>query len=67
MDIKTDIEQMLAESGWSAHRLVKESGADKDSIYRLLSGRRKTVLLPTFQLIQPFIYGDKRPPKKEEA
>ena len=61
MDIKQDLERFLSDVGWDVSRLVAESGANKDSIYRLLNGTRKGVSYKTMQKLWPFIYGDRRP------
>lgn len=62
MKLKKDVETMLAESGWNIPRLIAESGANKDSVYRLLNGTRDGVNSSTLEKMWPFIYGDKRPP-----
>lgn len=61
MDIKKDLEQFLAETGWNVPRLVAETGVNKDSIYRLLNESRKGLGCKSLEKLWPYLYGDKRP------
>lgn len=67
MNIKTDIEQFLRDTGWNAHRLAQESEVAAPIITRLLSGERKGVHSKTLERLWPFLYGDKRPEATEAA
>lgn len=61
MNIKADIETLLAETGWNVAELVRKTGANKDSIYMLLRGDRKDISTKTLSRLWPYLYGDKRP------
>lgn len=61
MNIKHDLETFLDETGWDIPKLVIASGANKDSLYRLINGSRQGLSYKTLQKLWPFIYGDQRP------
>jgi len=67
MDIKHDIENLLAETGWDIPTLIAKTGANKDSIYRLMNGSRKGLGYKNIKKLHPYLYGDKRPSGPQEA
>lgn len=67
MNIAQDLRDFLQVTGWNPLRLAEKSGANKDSLYRLINGERAGINSKTFEKIQPFLYGDKHPDKKNQA
>jgi DNA-binding Xre family transcriptional regulator len=61
MNIKADLKNVLAESGWSASRLAAAAGVSAPVVTRFLSGARAGLHSSTLEKLWPFIYGDKRP------
>ena len=58
MNIQQDIRNFLERTGWSAYRLARESGVNKDVIYRLVRGDRQGANSRTIERLWPFLYSE---------
>lgn len=63
MNIKTDIENMLAESGLNLTALARLSGVNQSILSRFINGDQSGLNSKTLEKLWPYIYGDKRPTK----
>lgn len=66
MNIRHDLKIFFAETGWPILRLAKASGVDAGNLNRVVHGKRG-LNSKSIEKLWPYLYGDKRPPAKEDT